>query len=104
MIDRLKRVLVESFIGAIALGYMLAETVFSLVRVFSSPAAAWSSRNLYRGLVTGLTTSSASPLQTAVSPAIAFVLLLVIWYLLLRWLYFTPVEKEESALNPERPT
>jgi hypothetical protein len=103
MIDRLKQVLVESFIGAIALGYLLAEAVLYFVRVFDSPVAALATRNLYRGLVPGTTAFSNSPLQAAVSPAVAFVLLLLVWYLLLRWLYFTPLKKE-SAPNPEQTT
>jgi hypothetical protein len=102
MIDRLKRVLVESFIGAIALGYLLAEVVLYFVRVFDSPISAWAARNLYRGLVPGATASSGSPLQAAASPAVAFILLSVVWYLLLRWLYFTSLKKEESATNPEQ--
>jgi hypothetical protein len=102
MVDRLKRVLVESFIGAIALGYVLAEIVQYFVSVFTSPVSAWATRNLYRGLVPGTTAFSGSPLRAAASPAIAFVLLLLVWYLLLRWLYFTPLKEEESEPNPEQ--
>ncbi len=50
MVDRLKRILVESFIGAIALGYMLAEVVLYFVSVFTSPVSTWATRNLYRVL------------------------------------------------------
>jgi hypothetical protein len=102
MVNRLKQVLVESFIGAIALGYLLAQAVLYFVRVFDSPVAAWATRNLYRGLVPDTTAFSNLPLQAALSPAIAFVLLLLVWYLLLRWLYFTPLKKRESVPNPEQ--
>jgi hypothetical protein len=34
------------------------------------------------------------PLQNAVPELIKFLVLLVIWYLLLRWLYLEPVRKE----------
>ena len=102
MVDRLKRVLVESFIGAIALGYMLAEVVLYFVSVFTSPVSMWATRNLYRVLAPATTAFSGSPLRASVSPAVGFVLLLLVWYLLLRWLYFTPINKEESELNPER--
>ena len=102
MLDRLKRILVESFIGAIALGYLLAEIMLYFVSVFTSPVSAWAARSLYRGLVPGTTASSGSPLRAALSPAIAFVLLLLAWYLLLRWLYFTPLKEEESGPNPKQ--
>jgi len=101
MFDRLKRVLVKSFIGAIALGYVLAEVMLYFVNVFTSPVSAWATQKLYRGLVPGTNAFSGSPLQAAVSPAFAFVLLLLVWYLLLRWLYFTPLKEEESEPNPK---
>jgi hypothetical protein len=98
MADRLKRVLVESFIGAIALGYVLAEVVFYFVNIFTSPFSAWATGSLYRAIAPGTAASSASYLRAAVSPAVAFVLLLLVWYLILRWLYFTPFKKEEPDL------
>lgn len=30
-----------------------------------------------------------------------FVVLLLVWYVLVYWLYFKPVEKETAASNPE---
>jgi hypothetical protein len=102
MVDRLKRVLVESFIGAIALGYLLAEAVLYFVSVFSSPVAVFAARDLYRGIVPGSTAFSGSPLRAAVSPAVAFVLLLSVWYLLLRWLYLTPLSGGKSEPTAEQ--
>ena len=96
MVDRLKHVLVESFIGAIALGYILAEVVLYFVSVFTSPLSTWAAQNLYRAIAPGTAASSSSYLRTAASPAVGFVLLLLVWYLLLRWLYFTPLKKKES--------
>jgi hypothetical protein len=104
MVDRLKRVLVESFVGAIALGYLLAEVVLYFVRMFTAPITEWAARNLYRGLIPGTTGFSDSPLRAAVSPTIGFVMLLLAWYLLLRWLYFTPLKVEEPQPNPEQAT
>ena len=99
MADRLKRVLVKSFIGAIALGYVLAEIMLYFVSVFTSPVAAWATRNFYSKLVPR--TAAFSPLRAAASPTLAFVLLLLVWYLLLRWLYFTPLKDEEPEPKPE---
>ena len=102
MLDRLKRVLVESSISVIALGYLLAQIMLRFVSVFTSPVAEWATRNLYRGFLPNPTALSSSPLQAAVSPAIGFVLLLLVWHLLLRWLYFTPLKGKASEPNSEQ--
>jgi hypothetical protein len=102
MVDRLKRALVESFVGAIALGYLLAEVVLYFVRVFTSPVTVWAERNLFRGLVPGTTSFSDPPLRAVASPATGFVILLLVWYLLVRWLYFTPLKEERPEPNPEQ--
>ncbi len=96
MVDRLKRILVESFVGVIALGYLLAEVVLYFVSVFTSPLSTWAAHNLYPAIVPRTAPSSGSYLRAAASPAVGFVLLLLVWYLLLRWLYFTPLKKEEA--------
>jgi hypothetical protein len=96
MFDRLKRVVVGNFIGAIALGYLLAQAMLNFVGVFTAPVEAWAMRNIFRGLVPGTDAFSGSPLRAALSPAFAFILQLLVWYLLLRWLYFTPLKKEDS--------
>ena len=95
MFDRLKRVLVKSFIGTIALGYLLAQAILYFVSIFPSLAAGW---------VAGGTAFAASRLETALRQAVAFVVLLLIWYGLLRWLYFSPPREEKSGLaaNPEQ--
>jgi hypothetical protein len=41
MLNRLKRVLVKSFIGAIALGYLFAEAVLYFVNIFTAPISEW---------------------------------------------------------------
>jgi hypothetical protein len=53
MFERLKRALVESFMGAIALGYLLAQCILHFVNIFASPIAGWVSRNDYRAIVPG---------------------------------------------------
>jgi len=94
--DRLKKVLVETFIGAIALGYLFAEAILFFVNIFTASLAVWVARNSSR--------PSPFPLEAALRPAVAFVVLLLVWFVLLRWLYFTPVKKEQSAPNPEEAT
>ena len=93
MFDRLKMVLVETFIGAIALGYLFAEAILFFVNIFTASLAVWVARNS--------PPPNPFPLEAALRPAVAFVVLLLVWFVLLRWLYFTPVKKEQPAPNPE---
>ena len=48
MLNRIKRALVESFVGAIALGYVLAQTIMHFVNIFASPIAGWVAQEEYR--------------------------------------------------------
>jgi hypothetical protein len=92
MFDRLKRVLVETFVGAIALGYLLASAILFFVNIFPASFAAWLVRS-------GPPIASGRfSLETALRPAISFVVLLIVWYVLLRWLYFTP----PKAMHPRK--
>jgi hypothetical protein len=96
MFDRLKRVLVKTFIGTIALGYLLAQAILYFISIFPYLAT---------GLLMPRSTVSANPqFQAALRETISFIVLLLIWYGLLRWLYFTPPKEETSGLagNPER--
>jgi ABC-type sulfate transport system permease component len=92
MFDRLKRTVVESFIGAIALGYLFAQAVLYLVNVFAAPVAGWVRRMEFPDskATTGLS------LHAALPPLVSFVVLVLIWYGLLRWLYFTLPKNGES--------
>jgi len=101
MFDRIKRVLVKSFIGAIALGYLLAEIARYFVNIFTAPLLAWTTRRYFRGVIPSTVTSPHPTLEALIAPAVAFVLLLSLWYILLRWLYFTPVVEESTTANPE---
>jgi hypothetical protein len=104
MFERLKRALVESFVGAIALGYLLAQCILHLVNIFSWPVSGWFSRNLYREIAPNTTTFTDILLRYALPEFVSFFLLLLVWYVLLRWLYFTPVKREtfEPASKPEQ--
>ena len=97
MFDRLKQALVESYVGAIALGYLFAEVILHFVNIFASPVASWVSRKQYGGTTapTGF-----SP-QDALPELVRFFLLLLVWYVLMRWLYFKPLNKETSEPVPD---
>jgi len=101
MLDRLKRALVESFVGAIALGYLLAQGILHFVNIFASPIAGWVAGNYYKGLMDkGLTANagrtSQSALQYALPELARFLLVFVLFYVLLRWLYFKPLKTNVS--------
>jgi len=38
---RLKQALIESYVGAIALGYLFAQGILHFVTIFASPVAGW---------------------------------------------------------------
>ena len=100
MLKRLKQALVESFIGAIALGYLLAQVILHFANVFTQPFAGWITRNQYRGMLAGSRELPGFSLKDAVPELIRFVLLVAIWYVLVRWLYFKPilgVQRKEEA-------
>jgi hypothetical protein len=104
VIDRLKQALVESYVGAIALGYLFAQGILHFVNIFASPVAGWVSRKQYGELLPRTTASVGSSLQYALPELVRFFLPLLVWYVLLRWLYLKPLKKEisEPAPNPEQ--
>ena len=104
MIERLKGALVESFVGAIALGYLLAQCILHFVDIFASPIAGWLSRSQYRAFMPSGAALPGFSLKDALPDLSKFVVLSLVWYLLVRWLYFTPLKKEasEHTPNPEQ--
>src|SRR5262245_3815115 len=100
MLNRLKRTLVDSFVGAIALGWLLAQGIVHFSRIFSAPVAHWTARNEYRGLLDHGNISSSFSFQDAVPDLIGSLSLLLVWYLLFRWLYFTPLKPEQTNPTP----
>ena len=98
MFNRLKRTLVDSFVGAIALGYLFAQAMLNLVNVITVPVAGWARRTEFPPTTAGEGLS----LRTILPPLVSFCVLLPIWYVLLRWLYFTPLNEEESEPSPKQ--
>jgi len=104
MFERLRRAVVESFVGAIALGYLFAQGILHFVSIFATPVAGLVTRSVYPEMFTGSAASKGLPLQEALPELIRFILIILVWYVLVRWLYFSPMKKEpsEAAPNPER--
>ena len=96
MLNRMKRAVVDSYIGAIALGYLLAAVILSFVRIFATPISAWVAETRYHGVVPDMATPHFT-FQDSYPELVSFVLSLVLWYLLLRWLYMTPTRSEASG-------
>jgi len=94
MLNRFKQAVVDSFIGAIALGYVLAQAILHFVNIFASPVAGWLSRKQYGGLMPHTATLPGFSPQDALPDAVRFFVLLLVWFVLLRWLYFKPHKKE----------
>jgi hypothetical protein len=90
MFERLKKALVESFVGAIALGWLFAQGIVHFAYVFTAPIAGWISRQEYFPLVAAKTPPGFWLRESFLELARASSLLLL-GYVLLRWLYFTPV-------------
>jgi hypothetical protein len=101
MFDRLKQALVESYVGAVALGYLFAQGVLHFVNIFASPIAGWVSRKQYGGLLPRPSSLPGFSLQDALPELVRFVLLLLVWYVLLRWLYLRPLKRETSDRVPD---
>ena len=104
MFDRLKQALVESYVGAIALGYVFAQGILHFVNIFAAPVAGWVSRKQYGEFVPHTTAPAGFSPQDALPELVRFFLLLLVWYILLRWLYFKRVNEEtsEPVPNPEQ--
>src|SRR5260370_32724086 len=100
MSDRLKRDLVDSFIGAIAPGFLLAQCILLFVNIFAAPIAGWVSRNNYRAVIPGGAAMASFSLKDALPDLSRFVVLFLVWYLLVRWLYFTPPKTDASEPAP----
>jgi hypothetical protein len=102
MFERLRQAAVESFVGAIALGYLLAQVIMHFVGTFASPVQAWITRRELHLLMPGGTAAAWTGLsfQSAAPELIRFLLLALVWYVLMRWLYFRPLRKELPGPPP----
>jgi hypothetical protein len=96
MCKRLKKVLVESYVGAIALGWVFAEGVSRFTNIFTQPISNWLARSEFRGIPQNSASSSGILLRDAAPGLVGAIVILFVWYLLMRWLYFKPFEKESA--------
>ena len=104
MLSQLKRSLVESYMGAIALGWLLADIVLDFVNIFAGPVASWVSRSEFHGLDGRADVPTGFLFRDALPGAVKCLLLLVIWYVLVRWLYMSPLAGENPQQTAEPTT
>ncbi|HEY1472431.1 MAG TPA: hypothetical protein VGF61_25565 [Candidatus Acidoferrum sp.] len=101
MLDRLKSALVDSYVGAVALGYMLAQCVLHFANVFAYPIAGWITRDQYKDVVTHGTPMVGFTFRDGLPELVRFALLLAVWFVLLRWLYLTPLKQDALVSTPD---
>ena len=102
MFKRLKRALVTSFVGAIALGWVFAQVILHFAYIFSAPIAGWLMRREYRGMTERANTATGFSLQDALPELVRSFSLLLVGYFLLRWLFFKPLEQETTESGSEQ--
>jgi hypothetical protein len=94
MLNRLKSALVDSYVGAVARGYMLAQCVLHFANVFANPIAGWITRAEYKDVINHGTPMVGFTFRDGLPELVRFVLLLAVWFVLVRWLYFTPPKQD----------
>jgi hypothetical protein len=97
VLKRLRTALLESYVGAIALGYVLAQAVLHFANIFTSPFTEWLVRREYPRM-SELGARPGLSLRPALPELVRAVALIVLLYFLLRWLYF---KTAEEAPDPE---
>ena len=101
MFNRLRKTLVESFVGTIALGWLLAQACLDFAFIFSAPLTGWISRREYLRFADHAPVAANFTLQDALPELVKFVCVLLVWFVLFRWLYLKPAKAEpaESTSN-----
>jgi predicted Kef-type K+ transport protein len=95
MLERLRGALTESYIGAIALGWLLAQDIMQLVGIVATPVGEWISQKEYPGLRAQTGGSTGISFALGLPELVRFLLILMIWYALVRWLYFRSTNEEK---------
>jgi nitric oxide reductase large subunit len=103
MLERVKTALVDSFVGAIAIGLLLSQGISQIVRVAVNPITVWLQQRQYSESYPVGAPRAVPSLESMLPQLLMSVLLLLIAYGLLRWLYFPYVEKQDQdlALEPK---
>jgi hypothetical protein len=102
MTERLRLVLVKSFVGTIAVGWIFAQGTLHLAYVFSAPIAGWLQRREYHGLVDHSAIPTGFSLRDALPELGRSLSLLLLGYLLLRWLFYKSLGPGSLDSGPQQ--
>jgi len=94
VVERWRRTLCESFVGAIAVGWLYAQGLLHFAYGFVTPVFFWLSR---RGAMQGMSADTRFHFEDAVPDFGRSAALLVLASLLFRWLYLKPSARAPDA-------
>ena len=98
-IKRLKRALVTSFVGAIALGWLFAQGILHFANIFSAPIAGWLMRREYRGAMERANTATGFSLQDALPELVRSFSLLLVGIFLAALVVFQAIGAENNGVG-----
>jgi hypothetical protein len=97
MLERMRTALVESYVGAIVVGWLLADGLIRVAGIFTSPIFSWVTLREFHTVTSSSYSSRPFPFQAGLPDAISAALLLLMGYGLLRWLYYPREVREASG-------
>jgi hypothetical protein len=103
MIERLKKALIDSYVGAITIGWMISDAGLKIATALALPILTWFRHHLVSETFGVKPSHEPIEWQLLIPGLISAVILLAFGYGLLRWLYFAepkPVQEEPEAGEP----
>ena len=101
MLEALKAALVDSFVGAIALGWLFAQGITRFIGAFIEPLSLWIARRQNATIYNTNSGPAAFPFQFALSQLLTALLLLTVAFALLRWLFYPAAVEQDHAQSPD---
>jgi Zn-dependent protease len=98
----IKTALVDSFVGAIALGSLFAYGVMRFVDIFIEPITHWITQRQFWEMSNHNSAPPPFPYQFAFTNLLTSAILLLIAYGLLRWLYYSPRKVKKKGRRQSR--
>ena len=97
--NRIREILLNEYIGAIAIGMVFANAIGQLVGAIISPGMTLWQRSSVHASV--LTESGGIAWPSFIRPFVSAVLLLLAGYVLIYWLYLRPENTESTEARPD---
>jgi hypothetical protein len=96
-LSNMKTALVDSYVGAIALGWLFAEGITRFVSIVTEPFQSWLAQRQFWKANHFSSATPGYPFPEALSLLLMSLFLLLIAYGLLRWLYYPPQESKKKV-------